>query len=581
MLNNRCAPPSFHGEGSRGIRARGMSGIRPERPGLAHPLVLLGVEEPIVDQLVIGSGFGGSVSAMRLAEKGYSVLVLEQGKRWRAEDFPRTNWNVRKFLWAPVLRCFGPQRIQLLNRIMVLSGAGVGGGSLIYANTHMMPGDGFFRHPAWARFGDWKARLAPHYATARFMLGSARYAQEGPEDRVLAEIARDMGKAGTYQPVDHVGVYLGDPLTPTDPYFKGLGPPRTGCTACANCMVGCRFNAKNTLDKNYLWFAERFGARIEAETEVTRIERIDGIYHVHARSSTALLKGRQRVFRAKELVVSAGVMGTLRLLLRQKQALRTLPALSDRLGASLRTNSESLCGISGMPEKMNHGLAISRVFEPDPHTHIELVKYGDGSGAMGLLAVMAAGQGPPLLRVAKSLWNTVTQPRKAFNVLRRDFGRHSIILLVMQSLDNAVRVRWKRGLFGGRLRVASDGGARVPAFIGVGQEVMHRYAAKTGGTAMNALPEVLLDMSSTAHILGGCPMGADAAEGVVNERFEAFGYPGLRIIDGSVIPANLGVNPSLTITALAEYAMSLVPGKPGHAGPTLQQQLYAAHHGIP
>lgn len=530
-------------------------------------------EDRIHDHIVIGSGFGGSVSAMRLAEKGYDVLVLEQGKRWAAKDFPRTNWNLRRFLWAPMLRCFGPQRIQLLNRIMVLSGAGVGGGSLIYANTHMMPGDDFFRHPAWSRFGDWKARLAPHYVTARFMLGSTRYVPEGPEDRILAEVARDMGKAGTYKPVDHVGIYLGDTLAPTDPYFKGLGPERTGCTACANCMVGCRFNAKNTLDKNYLWFAERFGARIEAETEVTRIEHADGLYHVHTRRSTAWGTGRPRVFRAKGLVVSAGVMGTLKLLMRQKHEVGTLPALSDQLGASLRTNSESLCGISGIPVKVNHGVAISRVFEPDPHTHIELVKYGDGSGAMGLLAVMAAGEGPPLLRMAKSIWNTVTQPRKALRVLRRDFGRHSIILLVMQSLDNAVRVQWKRGLFGGRLSVASDGGKRVPAYIGIGQEVMHRYAAKAGGTAMNALPEVLLDMSSTAHILGGCPMGADAGEGVVNERFEAFGYPDLRIIDGSVIPANLGVNPSLTITALAEYAMSLVPPKSGHQGAALRDLL--------
>ncbi len=543
-------------------------------------VVLAVMDARIHDHIVIGSGFGGSVSAMRLAEKGYSVLVLEQGKRWAAGDFPRTNWAVRRFLWAPLLRCFGPQRIQLLNRIMVLSGTGVGGGSLVYANTHMMPGDAFFGHPAWSRFGDWKARLAPHYATARFMLGSARYEAEGPEDRVLAAIARDMGKSDTYKPVDHIGVYLGDPKKPMDPYFKGLGPERTGCTACANCMVGCRFNAKNTLDKNYLWFAERFGARIEAETEVTRIEFIDGLYHVHTRSSTAWLKGASRVHRAKGLVVSAGVMGTLKLLMRQKHELGTLPALSDTLGSSVRTNSESLCGISGIPEKVNHGVAISRVFEPDPHTHIELVKYGDGSGAMGLLAVMAAGEGPPLLRVAKSLWNTVTQPRKAFNVLRRDFARHSIILLVMQSLDNAVHVRWRRGLFGSRLSVAHDGGKRVPAYIGIGQEVMHRYAAKTGGTAMNALPEVLLDMSSTAHILGGCPMGASAEEGVVNERFEAFGYPELRIIDGSVIPANLGVNPSLTITALAEYAMSLVPAKPGHQGPTLREELEraAAHH---
>lgn len=525
------------------------------------------------DHLVIGSGFGGSVSAMRLAEKGYRVLVVEKGKRWRSEDFPRTNWHVRKFLWAPLLRCFGPQRIDLLDRIMVLSGTGVGGGSLIYANTHMMPGDAFFDHSAWARFGDWKQRLSPHYATARFMLGSTRYHKEGPEDRVLAAIARDMGKAETYKPVDHVGVYLGDTDHPTDPYFKGLGPTRKGCIECAGCMVGCRHHAKNTLDKNYLWFAERYGAHIEAETTVERIEFIDGIYHIHTRSSTAWGGGRRRVFRAKGIVVSAGVLGTLRLLFRQKHALRTLPHLSDTLGDSLRTNSESLCGIAGIPRKMNHGVAISRVFEPDEHTHIELVKYSDGSGAMGLLSSLAAGPGHPVVRTLRMLLNTLASPRRVWQVLTRDFARHTIILLVMQNLDNAVRMRWKRGPLGHRLRIVDEADRRIPAYIDVGQDVMHRYARKTGGVAMNALPEVLFNMSSTAHILGGCPMGTDATNGVVNERFEVFGYPGMRILDGSIIPANLGVNPSLTITALAEYAMSLVPPKEGHHGPTLADEL--------
>ncbi len=531
--------------------------------------------DKVYDHIVIGSGFGGSVSAMRLAEKGYEVLVLEKGKRWRPEDLPKSNWNIRKYLWAPLLRCFGPQRVDILNRIMVLSGSGVGGGSLIYANTHMMPGRDFFEHPAWARFGDWRSRLDPHYATARFMLGSTRYEKEGPEDAVLREIARDMGRGDTYKPVDHVGVHLGDPNTATDPYFKGLGPERRGCIECANCMVGCRHNAKNTLDRNYLWFAERYGARIEAETEVERIEHRDGLYHVHTRRSTAWGAGDRRVFRSKGLVVSAGVLGTLRLLFRQKHDLRTLPALSDTLGTNLRTNSESLCGIAGIPAKMNHGIAISRVFAPDEHTHIELVKYGDGSGAMGALSTIAAGPGHPFLRTLKVLLNTLTSPRKVWKVLRRDFGRHTIILLVMQSLDNAATMRWKRGLFGRRLRVENDGQRSVPAYIGIGQEVMHRYAEKVDGVAMNAVTEVLFDMSSTAHILGGCPMGTDTSNGVVNERFEVFGYPELRILDGSIVPANLGVNPSLTITALSEYAMSLVPRKPGTQRPTLQEELTA------
>jgi cholesterol oxidase len=527
----------------------------------------------LYDHIVIGSGFGGSVSAMRLAEKGYRVLVLEKGKRWEAGDFPKSNWNVRKYLWLPLMRCFGPQRIDILNRIMILSGAGVGGGSLIYANTHMMPPDAFFRNPAWAQLGDWRARLMPHYATARFMLGSTAYTKEGPEDKVLADIARDMGREATCKAVDHIGVYTGDPARSTDPYFKGLGPERKGCTECAGCMVGCRYHAKNTLDKNYLWFAGKFGARIEAETLVERIEHRDGLYHIHTRRSTSWRRGERQVFRSKGLVVSAGVMGTLRLLLRQKHELGTLTGLSDTLGGNLRTNSESLCGISGIAGKMNHGVAISRVFEPDEHTHIELVKYPDGSGAMGLLSTMAAGAGPPVVRAANMLWNTLTHPGKVWKVLRRDFGRHSIILLVMQSLDSAVTMRWKRGLFGGRLQVVDGKDHRVPAFIGVGQDVMHRYAAKTGGVALNATTEVLFNMSSTAHILGGCPMGTDASTGVVNERFEAFGYPELRILDGSIIPANLGVNPSLTITALSEYAMSLVPPKAGNPHPSLEEQL--------
>jgi cholesterol oxidase len=529
--------------------------------------------DKVYDHIVIGSGFGGSVAAMRLSEKGYDVLVLEKGKRWAAKDFPRSNWNIRKFLWAPALRCFGPQQIDLLDRIMVLSGAGVGGGSLVYANTHMMPPDSFFQHPSWAELGDWKERLAPYYAKARSMLGSTPYIKEGPEDEVLQGIAKDMGKADTYRPVDHVGVYLGDPSTSTDPYFKGLGPQRNGCTECAGCMVGCRHNAKNTLDKNYLWFAERNGARIEAGTKVDRIEYKDGLYHVYTRSTMNWPWDARRVFRSKGLVVSAGVLGTLRLLMRQKHELGTLPELSDTLGGSLRTNSESLCGISGIPGKMNHGVAISRVFAPDDNTHIELVKYPDGSGVMGLLSVMAAGAGPPLLRTAKMLWNTVSRPHRVFQVLRRDWARHSIILLVMQTVDNAVDLRWKRGLFGGRLRVNEQRERRVPAYIPIGQEVMHRYAGKVGGVAMNAAPEVLMNMSSTAHILGGCPMGTDRSNGVVNERFEVFGYPRMHILDGSIIPANLGVNPSLTITALSEYAMAQVAPKPGNDRRTLEEEL--------
>lgn len=532
--------------------------------------------DKVYGHIVIGSGFGGSVSAMRLSEKGYDVLVLEMGKRWESEDFPKTNWNVRKFLWAPAIRAFGIQKINFLNRIMVLSGAGVGGGSLVYANTHMFPPDAFFNNPAWSDMRDWKSTLQPFYEKARFMLGSTKYEKEGPEDEVLKQIAIDMGKLDTYKPVDDVGVYLGDTGKEVDPYFNGLGPKRKGCIECANCMVGCRDNAKNTLDKNYLYFAEKWGTQIEAETKVIKVEFKDDIYYVHTESSTSLFGKKKRVFKSKGIVFSAGVLGTMKLLFRQKEEFKTLPNLSDKLGANLRTNSESLCGIAGIDKKMNHGLAISRVFNPDDNTHIELCKYGDGSGAMGLLSVMAAGDGPAFVRTLKMLWNLFTSPRKAFNVLRRDFARHSIILLVMQSLDNALQMKWKKGLFGGSLSVVDGENAQVPAYIEVGQNVMHRYAEKTGGTAMNATTEVLFNMSSTAHILGGCPMGETKETGVVNDKFEVHGYPNMRVLDGSIIPCNLGVNPSLTITALSEYAMSHVSEKEGNTRKTLVEQMAEA-----
>ena len=532
-------------------------------------------EEKIYDHIVVGSGFGGSVSAMRLSEKGYDVLVLEMGKRWESEDFPKTNWNIRKFLWLPALKAFGIQRINFLNRIMVLGGAGVGGGSLVYANTHMFPPDEFFNNTAWSHLRNWKETLTPFYEKARFMLGSAKYEKEGPEDRVLKQIATDMGQEDTYKTVDHVGVYLGDRDEEKDPFFNGLGPKRNGCTECANCMVGCRFNAKNTLDKNYLYFAEKWGTKVQAETKVVKVEFKDELYHVHTESSTSWFGKNKQVFKSRGIVFSAGVLGTLKLLFRQKEEFGTLANLSPKLGANLRTNSESLCGIAGIDEKMNHGIAISRVFEPDPDTHIELVKYGDGSGMMGLLSTVAAGDGPAIVRTLKMMWNFVTSPRKVWNVLSKEFAEHSVILLVMQSLDNALQMKWSKGLFGGRLKVASGDDVQVPAYIDVGQNVMHRYAEKTGGTAMNATTEVLFNMSSTAHILGGCPMGMTPEEGVVNDKFEVHGYPNMHVLDGSIIPCNLGVNPSLSITALSEYAMSHVPDKEGNTRKTLEQQMAA------
>lgn len=537
---------------------------------MSHPV------EPVMDFLVVGSGFGGSVSAMRLSEKGYSVGVLEKGKEYRSEDFPKTNWEIRKYLWAPLLKCFGIQKLTFFKEVFILSGVGVGGGSLVYANTHMVPPDEFFVNPAWAKFGDWKQRLMPFYGLARFMLGSTKNQRLHEEDDVLRELARDMGREHTYDSV-HVGVYFGDTLKEKDPYFHGLGPLRKGCLECAACMVGCRHNAKNTLDKNYLWFAKKFGAQVVPETLVTRIEFKDGVYHLHTRSSTSWFRRNERIYRSRGLIVSGGVLGTMQLLLKQKYQLGTLPELSETLGAQLRTNSEMICGVQSRSRKLNHGVAISSVFNPDEHTHVEIVKYSDGSDVMGVLATHAIGPGSAVMRCLRLLMACVIKPhvllRAYYRILTGKWAKHSIVLLVMQTLDSSMKMVWKRRPWGGKMAIQNTGDVRVPAHIPIGQEVMNRYAQKVDGHAGNSTTEVIFNMSTTAHILGGCPMGVSSSEGVINERFEVFGYPNMYILDGSIVQGNLGVNPSLTITALSEYAMSLVPNKPGTQIQSLKQQL--------
>ncbi len=528
------------------------------------------------DYIVIGSGFGGSVSAMRLAEKGYKVLVIEKGKRWKANDFPKSNWNLKKYLWLPFFRWFGFLRLSFFKEVFILSGVGVGGGSLVYANTHMMPPDTFFKNPIWSGVKDWKSVLAPFYSKALFMLGSEKYEKENAEDLVLKDVAREMGRESTYGRVDYVGVYLGDSKKEVDPYFKGLGPLRKGCTECAGCMVGCRYNAKNTLDKNYLWFAENlFGTKVLAETETTKIEVLpDNNYQVHTQSSTSFLRKKKSVFTCKGIVVSGGVLGTLDLLLKQKHIYKTLPLLSDKLGDNLLTNSEMLSGVVAADRKLNHGLAISSVFNPDEHTHIELCKFPDKSGAMIRLAVMAAGNGHPIVRTLKMIGNCIIHPWDFLRSLfQANTARNSVIFLIMQSLPNAMQMKLKRGLFGHSLAFKNTSGNKVPSFIPIGQEALYKYAAKVKGVPQNAFSEIMFGLASTAHILGGCPMGRSAKEGVVNEWFEVHGYKNFYILDGSIVPCNLGVNPSLTITALSEYAMSHIPAHPANELRSLDQQL--------
>ena len=518
----------------------------------------------IYDYLIIGSGFGGSVSALRLAEKGYSVLLLEQGKRYEPDDYAKTNWKLRKYLWMPSLGFFGIQKLSFYRQATILTGIGLGGGSLVYANTLFKPPSKFFRSGSWQAFGDWENILEPFYQKAGFMMGRMLYDKQNPEDQILRKVAKDMGREDTFQNV-YVGVNLSENEQETDPYFSGLGPKRKSCNGCAACMVGCRENAKNTLDKNYLFFAERFGVKILSETKAYKLEKLDGIFNIHTKSSTKLIK-EKKIIRTKNVIVSGGVLGTLKFLFEQKHKYKTLPLISDTLGHNLLTNSETLTAVSGIKMKVNNGVAISSVFHPDEDTNIEIVKYPDGSNLMKLFFSLAAsGAQNNFFRSLKLLKNIFLHPLKFFKAaFSLNWSSHAVIFLVMQTLDNAMKMRWKRGLFGDSLKIDNRGNKRVPAYIEVGQKVTEKYAAETGGISQNIILEVVLDRPTTAHILGGCPMSEQPEEGVINPKLEVHSYPGLYVIDGSVIQSNPGVNPSFSILAMAEYAMSLIPSKEGN-----------------
>lgn len=506
------------------------------------------------DFVVIGSGFGGSVSAMRLAQKGYRVAVLEAGKRYRAGDFAKTNWNAPKYFWAPRFRCFGIQNITLLKGVMVLHGAGVGGGSLVYANTLMQPHDQVFDDPAWSRGVNWRAELAPHYDTARRMLGVTTNPALMEGEEALRNVARRMGCEDTFHATD-VGVYFGEPgVTVKDPYFDGDGPERTGCILCGGCMVGCRFGAKNTLDQNYLYFAEKWGTRVIPETEATRIVPGAGGYTVETRSTTALFGKKGPTLRAKRVVLAAGVLGTVQLLLRNRDVYRTLPALSPRLGDFVRTNGESLLGATSFEahRKLSRGIAIGAAFHPNSITKIEGVRYPSGSGAMRLLGVPLTPDGNAFTRPLKLLLHAFLRlPRMLKLLFVRDWARSTVILLVMQSVDQYLKLGLGRSLFGRVVRGAPTD-KPVPSYLPVAQEAAQILAQEIHGEPQNIVSEVLLRTPATAHILGGCCIGDSAESGVIDPRHEVFGYPGLYVCDGSVVPGNLAVNPSLTITAMAE-----------------------------
>jgi cholesterol oxidase len=515
------------------------------------------------DYVIIGSGFGGSVSALRLSEKGYRVLVIEKG-RWfhRPEDFPKSNWNLRKWMWLPKAGLKGLFKLTYFRHVAVLSGVGVGGGSLVYANTLPIPKSPFFHSGSWQGLRDWEAELAPFYALAKKMLGASEHPYTSRSDRVMLELADQLGDRSAFQKTD-VAVYFGKiGETVPDPYFNGQGPDRTGCNLCGGCMLGCRFNAKNTLDKNYLYLAQRHGCKIQAETEVIDVKPLspDGShgYEIRYKDSLAWLPKHGRVT-AQNVIFAGGVLGTMGLLLRLKQT--SLPRLSEALGKGVRTNSESLIGVTsyGRDKNFSEGIAIGSIVNIDRDRHIEPVKYSAGSGFWRLLMAPMVMGNSIFERTLKLCWDLVRHPINNLKVfLTDDWSKRTHILLYMESIDSTLQMKLSPL---GLVRTQLEGGQAPTAFNPVAQSLARRVEKIVDGKAMVMGSETLLGIPSTAHILGGACMGDSPQSGVIDSSNRVYNYQNMMICDGSMISANIGVNPSLTITAITERAMSLIPDK--------------------
>ena len=524
------------------------------------------------DWIVVGSGFGGAVSALRLAEKGYRVAVLESGSRFEDGDFATSTWQLRRYFWMPRLGMRGIFRLTVFKDVFIASGSGVGGGSLGFANTLYRARPAFFKDSQWAGLADWERELGPHYETAERMLGVVGYEGMGPADRMLREYGEEIGVGDTFAPT-RVGVLFGQPGERVeDPYFGGEGPERTGCLLCGNCMVGCRYGAKNTLPKNYLWFAERLGAEIFPERQVTDVRPLgapdgSGGYRVTSERSGSWVRKRRRALTARGVVIAAGALGTNKLLAECRHS-GALPNLSPRLGEVVRTNSESIQAVTARDDEhdFSRSVAITSSIYPDPDTHIEVVTYGRGGDAISRLFTIMTGEGTRLTRPLKWLAAMARHPLKTARLLvPHAWSRRTIILLVMQSLDTAMSLRPKRRLLGGgiRLQTEQDPDRPNPTFLPAADRAARWFARRTGGIAQSGLTESVFNIPTTAHILGGAVIGDAPKHGVVDGGNRVYGYERLLVCDGSAIPANPGVNPSLTITAKAEHAMSLIPPKPG------------------
>ncbi|MFL5347914.1 MAG: GMC oxidoreductase [Hyalangium sp.] len=519
------------------------------------------------DWLIIGSGFGGSVSALRLTEKGYRVVMLEKGRRLQAKDFPKTNWNLKRWLWMPQLGWRGLFKMTFFRHVTVLSGVGVGGGSLVYANTLPIPKDYFFKNGEWSQLADWKQELAPHYEKAQRMLGATVNPLSTYPDQIIQEVGQEMGRTD-FQPTT-VAVYFGKPgVTVPDPYFNGEGPERTGCNSCGGCMLGCRFGAKNTLDKNYLYLAEKRGLTIHADTEATWVRPLaGGGYEVEALEGASTFFRRKRRFTARNIIFSGGVLGTVDLLLKLKVSPDGLPRLSDRVGDFVRTNSEALIGVvtPKRDKDLSRGIAIGSILHTDDHSHLEPVRYSAGSGFFRMLsAPYVTGEGP-MTRLARLIGVMFRNPLKMLSVMvARDYSKQSIILLYMRTLDGYLSMKRGRGLMTALrkgLTTVLKAGPAPTANIPEAAELARRVADKVGGMPMSLVNETVLGIPTTAHILGGCCMGGSAETGVIDAQHRVYGYEGLYVVDGSAVSGNPGVNPSLTITALAERAMTFIPAK--------------------
>ncbi len=516
------------------------------------------------DYIIIGSGFGGSVSALRLSEKGYKVLVIEKGKWYKnpQKDFPKTIWNLKKWMWMPKLRFFGIQNLSFFQHVTLLSGVGVGGGSLVYANTLPVPKSEFFNSGNWAGLEDWENLLKPYYSLAKKMLGATTHPYMSLNDKIIQQVAEETGRPEAFEKTD-VAVYFGKPgETVADPYFDGKGPERTGCILCGGCMAGCRYNSKNTLDKNYLYLAQQLGCEIIAEEEVIDVIPLspDGSegYKISTKSSTKWLKPKRK-FTVKGVIFAGGVMGTVSLLLKLKES--SLPNLSHTVGHNIRTNSESLISVTSSDKTINHtqGIAIGSILHIDDHRHLEPVRYNEGSGFWRLLVLPMVEGNNIFTRIFSLIKKMVSQPLQYLKVFFvDDWAKRTITLLYMESIDSTLQ--FKKLAFG-LMQSKIQRGKAPSAFNSVAQELANHVGKINNGKPMVMINETLFGIPSTAHILGGACMGKSDKEGVIDKNNKVFNYQNMMVCDGSMISANIGVNPSLSITAITELAMSKVEVK--------------------